>query len=310
MKSFFSLFTAVCVTALFAAHAHGGVSYHTVKSGESLSSIAASFYGQKDKYKLVALYNNIDHPEKIRPGTRIRLPYSDRVTLKQGESLSAIAKMVWKKPWLYPVIAKANGISRPEKVSAGTSLYVPVLVPYRLGQSETLSTVARDILGDLMAYEQIALASDIKDPGKVPIGTRIKVPVVIKLARRTSPYAPPKQKTASLKKRIPAPAARNRISADLKTLTDSAEKEFRKGNYQNAKSILLKVENRLVTRKYAGALRTLAQCHYAYGDNTLALKTLVKAYRLDPAFEPEPAMVNPELMSMYRKAKDQVKQKK
>jgi len=295
---------ALLAPAIFSAHAHGSVRYHTVRSGESLSSIAASFYGKKETFKLVALYNSIDHPEKIKPGVKILLPYSDIVTLQQGESLSAVAERVWKDSRLYPVLAKANGIRQPERVSAGTSLYVPVLVPYRLGQAETLSTVAKDLMGDLLAYEQIALVSGIKDPARVPIGTMIKVPVVIKRSSNKSVSPQPKRKTVSEKGKISArTSSLTGAAAELDRLISRAENEFRKGNFQNAKSMLLKIESKLVAKKHAGALRTLALCHYAYGDSTLALEALIKAYRLDPAFKPEPAMVNPELMSLYRKAR-------
>jgi len=275
--------------------AFAGVKSHTVKRGESLSSISASFYGDKSKFNYVALYNSINNPANIMPGYRVKLPYSDRVTLRRGESISLLAKRIWGDSRMFPVLGKLNGITRPESVPAGTSLAVPVLLPYRLSQGETLSTVARDLMGDRTAYDLIAIASKIKKPDSVPIGTLIKVPVVLERAKKLKP-TPAKPAKAG-------PTPSQKANSELAKRIWSAEREFRLGNYQEAKGILLKIEHRLVKPKHAEALRILAASHYAYGDTSLALDTLRKAYALDPSYRPRTSMVNPELLSLHRKAR-------
>jgi len=285
----------------------GGVKSHTVRQGESLSSISAAFYGDKTRFNYIALYNSIKNPANIIPGYRLKLPYSDRVTLRKGESISLLAKRIWGNSRMFTILGKLNGITRPESVSAGTSLAVPVLIPYRLSQGETLSTVARDLMGDPMAYDLIAIASKINKPESVPIGTLIKVPVVLNRAKKpkSTPQARPKPKPAKPPKAVPAPS--RKAPSELANRIGSAEREFRQGNYQEAKGLLLRIEHRLIKPEHSEALRILASCHYAYGDTSLALDTLRKAYTLDPSYKPRKSMVNPELMKLHYKAKKTAK---
>lgn len=295
------------ILALFlltaASSAHGGVRSHTVKRGESLSAISASFYGTRDNFNYIALYNGISNPAIIVPGYTLKLPYSNRATLRKGESLSLLAKRIWGNSRMFPVLGRLNGITRPESVSAGTSMAVPVLLPYRLGQGDTLSSVARDLMGNPMDYDLIAIASNIKNPESVPIGTLIRVPVILIRVQKPKSAAPPRPKPKPKKPLKPVSKPTGKANAELANRIGSAAKLFRRGNYQEAKGTLLRIEHRLVKPEHAEALRILASCHYAYGDTSLAVDTLRKAYRLDPAYRPRVSMVNPELLTLHKKAR-------
>ena len=303
MRIYHFSFILILSLLIAASPAVGGVKFHTVRQGESLSSISAAFYGDKTRFNYIALYNSIKNPATIMPGYRLKLPYSDYVTLRKGESISLLAKRIWGNSRMFPVLGKLNGITRPESVSVGTSLAVPVLIPYRLGQGETLSTVARDLMGDPMAYNLIAIASKINKPESMPIGTLIKVPVVLNRAKKpkSTPQARPKPKPAKSSKA--GPTSSRKTSSELANSIGRAEREFRLGNYQEAKGLLLRIEHLLVKSEHAEALRILASCHYAYGDTSLVLDTLRKAYTLDPSYRPTKSMVNPELLSLHRKAR-------
>jgi nucleoid-associated protein YgaU len=47
---------------------------YVVKSGDSLSKIAKSYYGNANDYKKIADANNIDDPNKIQPGQQLKIP--------------------------------------------------------------------------------------------------------------------------------------------------------------------------------------------------------------------------------------------
>lgn len=47
---------------------------YVVKSGDSLSKIAAHFYGQSSKWHIIANANNIRDPQKLKVGAKLRIP--------------------------------------------------------------------------------------------------------------------------------------------------------------------------------------------------------------------------------------------
>lgn len=278
-----------------------------VGSGESLSLICQEVYGDKDLYTLVALYNGKEDASKISPGEILRLPYSETITLRSGESLSKLAKRIWGEPKMYPVLEWANGIQDVTRVAAGTRLAVPVLIPYILKKGESISSVAGIFYGNPMVYEVIVNASRIVDPTRVPAGTLLKIPYVMP--------KPIVKKTPVRKVRKPAPKAVpkplvKKSGPDLKAkkalnLLEQAESAFRAGRYGDAWTMGHEASRDLNGKDKAKALRMLAASQYAFGKTDEALDDLRRAHELDPGFKPDPAYVNPEMMGLYKKARMQ-----
>jgi hypothetical protein len=240
----------------------------------------------------VALYNGKEDPTKIAAGETLRLPYSTTVTLKKGESLSQLARRIWGDVEKYPVIAWANGIQDPEKVPVGTRLVVPVLFPYRLAKGESISSAAGRFYEDPKQFTPIAVASGIGDPARVPAGTLLKVPYIF--PRTVKKPAPVKKEEAEDR------ASSERAVALLK----QAEADFRAGQYGKAWTAGHEASKGLKGENRAKAMRLLAASQYAFGKTVEALEHLREAHRLDPGFSPDPAYVNPEMMELYRKARE------
>ncbi len=47
---------------------------HSVKRGDSLSSLAAAEYGDPAQWRMIAAANGIDNPRLLTPGTVLKLP--------------------------------------------------------------------------------------------------------------------------------------------------------------------------------------------------------------------------------------------
>jgi len=275
-----------------------------VGSGESLSLICQEVYGDKDLYTLVALYNGKKDPTKISLGETLRLPYSETITLRSGESLSMLAKRAWGVPKMYPVLAWANGVQDAAKIPVGTRLAVPVLVPYILKKGESISSVAGVFYGNPRVYQVIINASRIEDPTRVPAGTVLKIPYV--MPRPIVKKAPVRTVRKPAPKPAPKPVVK-KTGPDRKTkkalsLLEKAESAFKWGRYGDAWTIGNDASGNLMGKDKAKALRLMASCQYAFGKPDEALDDLRRAHELDPGFKPDPAYVNPEMMALYRKA--------
>ena len=107
---------------------------YTVKSGDTLSSIAAK-YGTT--YQLIAKHNGISDPNVIYVGQKIRIPTTSNekvetkptkqtttktYTVKSGDTLSSIAA---KYGTTYQELAKDNGISDPNVIYVGQKIKIP-----------------------------------------------------------------------------------------------------------------------------------------------------------------------------------------
>ena len=107
---------------------NNGTTY-TVKSGDTLSAIAAK-YGTT--YQKIASDNGISDPNKIYPGQVLKIKgatnnttntqdVSKTYTVKSGDTLSAIAV---KYGTTYQEIARKNGIANPNKIYPGQVLKI------------------------------------------------------------------------------------------------------------------------------------------------------------------------------------------
>jgi len=282
-----------------------------VGSGESLSLISQKVYGDKDLFTLVALYNGKKDPTRIKAGETLRLPYSETITLRSGESLSILAKRIWGEPKMYPVLAWANGVQDVTRVPVGTRLAVPILIPYILKKGESISAVAGVFYGNPRVYEVIVNASRIVDPARVPAGTLLKIPYVMPrpIVKKAS--------VRTVRKPAPKPVLKSTVTPvvkksglDLKTkkaliLLGQAEGAFRAGRYGDAWTMGNEASRDLNGKNKAKALRLLAVGQYAFGRTDEALDDLRRAHDLDPGFKPDPAYVNPEMMVLYKKARSQ-----
>jgi LysM repeat protein len=290
---------------LSAGDVSAGVVEHKVAAGESLASIAKGFYGDRDHYRLAALYNGISDPSRLKVGTRLKLPYSDLVTLKEGQTLAALARKQMGDPSLYTVIARLNGLRDPARVPVGSRIRIPVLIPYNLHYGESLAGIAGEYYGDTRYYTMIAEASGIKDPRKVSAGARLKLPFILNRVARTvkKKSAPPKAAPAPAPVPVvPAPVEEETPRRYLDRLK-RAESAYRKGGFEKARNAVDLALEGLKGKDRARGLRLLADLSYAYGNNDHAREHLERAYKLDPGFSPQPAMVNPDLMKLHREAK-------
>jgi LysM repeat protein len=266
---------------------------YTVRHGQSLSLICKEVYGDKDLFTLVALYNGKNDPTKVSSGEILRIPFSDRVILGRGESLSGLAKRIWGDAKKYPVVAWANGIQDPARIPAGTHLTVPVLIPYRLKRGESVSSVAARFYHDPKQFAPIVSASGIKDPARVTAGSQLKIPYI---------FPRPAVKTAlsnTEKTTSPDPGTDKAMA-----LLGRAEAAFRAGRYGEAWTTGYEAARGLKGKDKAKALRLLAASQYAFGKMDEALEDLKAAYTLDPEFRPDPAYVNPEMMRLYEQARE------
>lgn len=126
---------------------------YVVAEGDWLSSISEKAYGTQDNWKYIAAENDIQNPDAIEKGTKLRIPNLDdkkkaeldkkmesmsmqpstfgqmmtdsNYVVKEGESLWSIAVKVYGDGYRWPEIAKVNNLWYPDWITAGTTIVLP-----------------------------------------------------------------------------------------------------------------------------------------------------------------------------------------
>lgn len=148
---------------------------HTVRAGESLTSIARA-YGTS--VEALAALNNITDPNRVYVGQRLKIlpevaggqPPMTHVVQK-GESLSVIAKR-------YGVsvreLALWNGVQDPNRIRVGQELVVAFeTIAHRVQPGENVTKIA-NTYGVTVA--SITALNDLKDPDRLQVGQVLAIP--------------------------------------------------------------------------------------------------------------------------------------
>ncbi|MEV0034068.1 LysM peptidoglycan-binding domain-containing protein [Nocardia sp. NPDC050793] len=193
---------------------------HTVRSGEVLFDLAQRFYGNPELWPLIAQANGIIEPRRLQIGTVLVIPErpggSRRThTMRDGDTLFALARRFYGNAELWPVIAQANDIDDPNTIPTGKVIVIPDLSPtavepiallpvrietkflpddIRIGQvlvipereapvrrhtvvsGDTLSALALRFYGDATLFPLIAQANGLVNPHRIRVGQVLVIP--------------------------------------------------------------------------------------------------------------------------------------
>ena len=163
------------------SHAEDKVIYYTVRSGDTLSEIAAQY---NTTYQTIAEKNGISNPNLIYPGQVLVISGqyasnsgttgSSTYTVKSGDCLSAIGSRLgvsWQS------IASANGIRSPYIIYPGQVLTIPggstsSGQSYTVQSGDTLSGIAAQYG---TSYTRLAQINGISNPNLIYPGQVIKI---------------------------------------------------------------------------------------------------------------------------------------
>jgi tetratricopeptide (TPR) repeat protein len=131
---------------------------HTVQPGESISSIAALYYGDYRKFHIIARYNDIKDATRLKVGQVLKVPVIEGT----------------------PIIADAHEIKTVGGAAAAPGdaglLVVKRYVLHVVQPGDTLSKIAEKYYGNLKLYDVIARFNGLGDATGLRVGQTLKVP--------------------------------------------------------------------------------------------------------------------------------------
>jgi tetratricopeptide (TPR) repeat protein len=131
---------------------------HTVKSGETISSLADKYYGDYRKFHIIAQYNEIVDATRLDVGQQIKIP--------------VIKGM--------PIIADTHDIrtegGQPANLMGEDVMVVKRYVLHTVQPGESLSKIAGIYYGDFKKYDIIAEFNGLASATSISVGQKLKVP--------------------------------------------------------------------------------------------------------------------------------------
>jgi LysM repeat protein len=255
---------AVAAGLLVASSAIGAERTHTVRGGESASSIAKRYYGNYEIADLLLRYNGRSSTV-IRAGEKLRVPLCEIHRVRAGDSWSAIAQRYLGRPSAYREIAALNGIAPESPLRIGDAIVIPVILRHSLKRGESLVVLAERFYGDAGLSRVLQTFNRIDDPRGLAVGQTVQIPLTSfrprESAGEVSPPAVARAGQADRSTSAPAPAkparkqaeptpkptkpatrtepqaqdaGRSRLAVELHT----ASRAFAEGDYERARSLL------------------------------------------------------------------------
>lgn len=103
-----------------------------------------------------------------------------KYTVKEGDTLFAIAEKYYNDGSKFEELAKNNNIFNPDLIEAGQILNIAKTDitgdTYTVAEGDWLSTIAGRAYGDIYAFEKIAQANNIQNPDILEPGMVLKIP--------------------------------------------------------------------------------------------------------------------------------------
>lgn len=169
---------------------------YITQAGDTLSSIAEQFYGERDKWSIVSDANQglIADPDHIEAGLTLTIPQPEQpatgmpsYVTAEGDSLRDVAKRVYGDAEQWQVLFDANRSilgDDPDSIPADTTLQIPPLATtgertYTTVQGDTLQSIAERFYGDAIKR---TVVYDVNrevigdDPDTLAPGLNLKIP--------------------------------------------------------------------------------------------------------------------------------------
>nr|WP_257235782.1 LysM peptidoglycan-binding domain-containing protein [Rhodococcus pyridinivorans] len=109
---------------------------HTVVAGETLSERARRWYGEAQLHPIISFPNRIADPDHVEVGrVLIRPGLNLRHTAVAGDTLRVLAQHHYGNAEMFPIVAAADHIADPNKITVGQVLFFPDLTDFGRGRS-------------------------------------------------------------------------------------------------------------------------------------------------------------------------------
>lgn len=156
---------------------------YEIQPGDLLTRIAKRFYGDESLAVFIAEFNGLRKPYQVSGGQTLYIAEirKERYVVQGNETLESIAQDVFgaNGKGAVPLIALANGLVSPYRVSGGQSLVIlEIQERYIVQENDNLSTVASSVYKNGYGGAVIAKANGLEMSYVFPDGKALFIPKI------------------------------------------------------------------------------------------------------------------------------------
>jgi len=283
---------------------------HTVRGGESVSSITKRYYGGYELTELLLQYNG-KSDAVIQPGEKLQVPFCEVHRVRGGDTLSKLAQRYLGRPLAYREIAVLNGIGPDKPLQVGQRIVIPVVLSHQLKRGESLATLAKRFYGDTDLSHVLRSYNGIDDPRRLNVGQKIEVPLVSFLKEGKAPRTPKKTRSSKPATPVPAPVKSDKptvepaskpaapVTPRYESKIALARKAYSLGEYGRARELLEALQPDVLRDgnniERAELLRMIAFVYVAFDLPVQACAAHRSLSRLSPKTRLDPEFVSPKI---------------
>ena len=128
---------------------------YRVKDGDTLSLVAAEYYGDRKKAIFIMAENKFERARPLKPGERLKIPVNREITTSPNDTFETLAGNYLGDPRRGVYLAEFNNMSPDDRLPAGTPLQIPFTITHRADASESFASIAAAFLGDKSQAEMV-----------------------------------------------------------------------------------------------------------------------------------------------------------
>ncbi len=274
-----------------------GIEQYRVRKGDTLELLAAEYYGNRVHKIYLMVENGLDHDRPLRPGERLRIPVSQRVTTAAGDTLAGLAESHLGSADRAKYLAEFNQLDLDTTLALGQEVIVPLHVRYRAKGNEALRDIALGLFADAkraaLLRDYNGLDTDTLRPGQV-----ISVPVPkieVQASKRRPPSADDDARSAK----------RSEMLSRAALALPKARMAWRSGDFSVVKHELTRLDLDYLDTSFAVEAGVLLGAVYiAYADMDSALAAFSKVLTRNPSLVLDKKKYSPKVRAVWQRAKE------
>ncbi|MDQ3341512.1 MAG: LysM peptidoglycan-binding domain-containing protein [Myxococcota bacterium] len=202
----------VWIAPAFAQDAAVDTINYRVKDGDTLSLIAAEYYGDRKKATFIMAENKIANPRPLKNGERLKIPINREITTSPNDTFETLAGTYLGDARRGVYLAEFNKMSPEDRLPAGTQLHVPFTVQHKAAGNESFTSIAASFFNDKSQAEMLRGYNFMTDKPSLEKDESIQIPIFnVRVAAWKTPAVDAEAKSRRAARRDAAQRAASNI---------------------------------------------------------------------------------------------------